>query len=385
MWDRVEVFRQISVDNVGVAPADQPVRFLDCIDRAAARAIAIGAILEVRLKDRLEHDLGGGLDNPVPYRRDAKRAFSAPGLRDRRPPHRIRPIRLRNEFLTQAREPRFHARRLDLLEGYPVHARRARIVAGAFIGVKKNVLAADFVIEQIEAESGLRLRFAIELSLKGPDLVGRFKAHRQSPSPRHLRKHARSQGPSLPRNYPASTVLWPCPTPVRSAARSSVEAVTSDRTGLPRCPHHPSDVPCPIPRQTRQALASIASLSARPSRAKDGSASASTLSRPARTSLALRPVGSLSRPWRPLSRGFGPASHPAQPLVSYQINRQLSGWNLPPLVIRAIEAHFCPRRSLGGQSRRPFLSGLGALRVNDRHGRTWLFSRSVADGDIRAV
>src|ERR1700732_2846357 len=30
---------------------------------------------------------------------------------------------------------------------------------------------------------------------------------------------------------------------------------------------------------------------------------------------------------------------PSGPLVSYQINRQLSGWNLPPLVIRAFGAH----------------------------------------------
>ena len=29
------------------------------------------------------------------------------------------------------------------------------------------------------------------------------------------------------------------------------------------------------------------------------------------------------------------AGYPTEPLVSYQINRQLSGWNLPPLVIRA--------------------------------------------------
>jgi hypothetical protein len=190
MRDRVEIFRQISIDNVGVAPADQPVRFLDRIDRAAPQAIAIGAVLEVRLEDRLEHDLGGGLDHPIPYRWDAKRTFAAPWLLDRRPPHRIGPIRLRNEFLAQAREPRFHARRLDLLEGHPVHARRARIVAGASIRVKKNVLAADLVVEQIEAEGGLRLRLTIELSLKTPDLIGRFKAHRQSPSPRHLRKLA---------------------------------------------------------------------------------------------------------------------------------------------------------------------------------------------------
>jgi hypothetical protein len=40
-----------------------------------------------------------------------------------------------------------------------------------------------------------------------------------------------------------------------------------------------------------------------------------------------------------MSRGFDPASHPAKSLVNYQSNRQLSGWNLPPLVKRAIGAH----------------------------------------------
>jgi hypothetical protein len=40
-----------------------------------------------------------------------------------------------------------------------------------------------------------------------------------------------------------------------------------------------------------------------------------------------------------LSRGSSPSGHPAEPLVSYQINRQLSGWILPPQVIRAFGAH----------------------------------------------
>jgi hypothetical protein len=66
-----------------------------------------------------------------------------------------------------------------------------------------------------------------------------------------------------------------------------------------------------------------------------GSASATSLSRPAQASLALRPFELLDRPRRPLSRGFDPASRPAKPLVSYQTYRQLSGWILPPLVIRA--------------------------------------------------
>jgi hypothetical protein len=33
------------------------------------------------------------------------------------------------------------------------------------------------------------------------------------------------------------------------------------------------------------------------------------------------------------------ASYPDKSLASYQINRQLSGWNLPPLVNRAFGAH----------------------------------------------
>src|SRR6476659_4876344 len=44
-------------------------------------------------------------------------------------------------------------------------------------------------------------------------------------------------------------------------------------------------------------------------------------------------------PKRPLSRGFNPVDRPTKLLVSYQINRQLSGWNLPPLVLRAFGAH----------------------------------------------
>ena len=42
---------------------------------------------------------------------------------------------------------------------------------------------------------------------------------------------------------------------------------------------------------------------------------------------------------RPLSRGSDPCGYPHKPLVSYRINRQLSGWILPPLMIRAFGAH----------------------------------------------
>src|SRR5260370_3325598 len=42
---------------------------------------------------------------------------------------------------------------------------------------------------------------------------------------------------------------------------------------------------------------------------------------------------------RPLSRGSDPSGCPAEPLVSYRTNPQLSGWNLPPLMVPAFGAH----------------------------------------------
>ena len=107
-----------------------------------------------------------------------------------------------------------------------------------------------------------------------------------------------------------------------------------------------------------------------------GSASAPLLSRPAQTSLTLRPVRLLNRPRRPLSRGFDPADCPTKPLVSYQSNRQLSAWNLPPLVIRAIGAHcetqdICSGRSPLTTQRRPLVSQRNSLR-----NKVWRYSNS---------
>ncbi len=145
--------------------------------------------------------------------------------------------------------------------------------------------------------------------------------------PRLLRRRARSQGPSLHRHYPASQVVRPCPTPARPAAlATALEVRPPTVTGLPRLPRPPFQGAARITPVDRNECIRrfIPHHTAFPVR-KGGSASKNSLSRPARTSLALRPVGSFSRPRRPLSRGFETASCPTAPLVSYQINRQLSG------------------------------------------------------------
>src|SRR6266699_6794938 len=104
---------------------------------------------------------------------------------------------------------------------------------------------------------------------------------------------------------------------------------------------------------------------------------------PAQASLTLRPVGLLSRLKRPLSRGFSPSGYPAEPLVSYQINRQLSGWNLPPLVIRAFGAHchFRTSRPLfiadlrATADRGPLRPTVAARRIHRNRPGSWLRAR----------
>ena len=139
-------------------------------------------------------------------------------------------------------------------------------------------------------------------------------------SPRLLHKHARSEDPSLHRHYPASAVLRSSPTPVWSAMLATALGPTrSDRPplitriALPACCDHypggPERVRCPVSFPVPRGLP----------RYPVGSASTSLLSRPAQTSLTLRPAGSLGRPRRPLSQGSSLLGHPNKPLVSYSI------------------------------------------------------------------
>ena len=65
----------------------------------------------------------------------------------------------------------------------------------------------------------------------------------------------------------------------------------------PDDPHHPSSVPCPLPRRIETgARVGCFPVPRGLPRISGGSASATSLSRPAQASLALRPAGSLNRP-----------------------------------------------------------------------------------------
>ena len=341
MRDRVEVLRQIGVHHIGVASAEQRVHRLDRVGPAPSRPIAIGRRVEIRLEDRLQHQLGGGLHHPVPDRRDAERPLAAAGLRDHHPSHRCWPIRPCSQVLPEAGEPLLQPCRLDRpkrrLRPRPARPRWP----GQRIGVSQNVLAADLVVEQVEAERRLRLRLADTASSEGSGSSRVLPGSSPITGPRLRRKHTRSQGPSLRRRYPASSVLWPCPTPASTAARArrwgrdprpnGPPPIT--RITFPACRAH-------YPGGSRRVLMSVAS----PSRAAFPESQAGR--HPHRH---FRGLLRLHSRYGPLDRSTAqgglcheasarPVTRPSRSSAT-RPNRQLSGWILPPLVNRAVGAH----------------------------------------------
>jgi hypothetical protein len=88
----------------------------------AVRAEPVTAREEIRLEDRLQHQLQRCLDHPVTDRRDAQVTDLAARLGYRAPPHWQWPEGTSFKILTQLREESFHpAHRLDVTGCLPVH------------------------------------------------------------------------------------------------------------------------------------------------------------------------------------------------------------------------------------------------------------------------
>src|SRR5256885_11450095 len=88
---------------------------------------------------------------------------------------------------------------------------------------------------------------------------------------------------------------------------------------------------------------------------------------------------------RPLSRGSSPCGYPHKPLVSYRINRQLSVWILPPLMIRAFGAH-CHNPTHAPQQTTPLFNHLvGAGEHCRRHFETKRFGSFKVDDEVSSA
>ena len=140
-------------------------------------------------------------------------------------------------------------------------------------------------------------------------------------APSLLHKHTRSKGPFLRRHYPASSVLWPSPTP-RLAAALSDDVRSRDLRQSRASPTDPDHLPCmlcSLPRWTGTGACWFLPCPHGLPRFSGGSASTTSLSRPAQASHALRPARLLTHLSWALSRGSALASFPARTLASYQV------------------------------------------------------------------
>ena len=66
----------------------------------------------------------------------------------------------------QFTKPSVHPIRLDVLEVLSVDARCALVGAALGIGMRQNILAADLVVEGVEAIAGFCLRFRVQRHLQ---------------------------------------------------------------------------------------------------------------------------------------------------------------------------------------------------------------------------
>ena len=89
MIDLVEACRDVGLEHPLVIPIgrSEVMNLGDGVLGSALRAEAIGAWLEVRFEDRLEHQLQGGLHYPVGCGRDPQASDLARSLGDRLLPH----------------------------------------------------------------------------------------------------------------------------------------------------------------------------------------------------------------------------------------------------------------------------------------------------------
>src|ERR1035441_8488670 len=325
VWNGVEVFRQIRVNDVRVALMQQFIHLLVRILRTPLRTVAVSIRLQIRLEDRFHNQLHSGLRHPIPDGWDSKRTLPAPRLRDHDPPHGLWFVRLVVQFFPESVQPFHQSRwssRLDSLEALLIHSRRALIGLRQHIGVDQNVFAVYLVVELMKTEFRLTLRLSIQFDLKFPDLIRCCQAHRHSPVLSSFTNSPEAR--ALP-----STGITRLPRYIWPFLATFADRDSRDHPEPPPLTlDYLSGVLCSLPRWTRWGLDGYR-CGALPRRVLPhrfclprslvGSASTLPLSRPAQALRVLRPARLLAHHTWTLSRGFGQRGYPRSPLASYRI------------------------------------------------------------------
>ena len=133
---------------------------------AVSGAVGVLLRLQVGLEDPFEHRQHRRLHHAISDRADAQRTLLAVRLGDIHPPHGLRTITLLPEFCHQFVQPLPLAVLLDVLERLAVDARFAVVGTTAEVGIDQHVAAEHFVVQRVEAELGVSLRFGMQRLLQ---------------------------------------------------------------------------------------------------------------------------------------------------------------------------------------------------------------------------
>src|SRR5262249_43689693 len=112
-------------------------------------------------KDRFQYQRCRRHADPIPHARDAQRPEFAVGLRYKHSSDWLWPVSLLPERKRQFSQPSLNPVRLDIRKILAVDARRALVGAALGIGMRQNVVAANLVVQSVEAIAGLCLGFRV--------------------------------------------------------------------------------------------------------------------------------------------------------------------------------------------------------------------------------
>ena len=161
MGDASEVVREVGVHDFRVATEQQLFHLDHRLLGVAPGAVGVLFWWKVGFEDRFQHQHRCCHADPIPHGRDAQRPEFAVGLRDKHSSDGVRSVSLLPERKRQFAKPPLHPIRLDIREVLPVHTRCALVRAALGIGMRQDVLAADLVVQRVEAIAGFCLRFRV--------------------------------------------------------------------------------------------------------------------------------------------------------------------------------------------------------------------------------
>src|ERR1700737_5479463 len=127
----------------------------------APSAVGVDFRRKIGFEDRLTHQHRWCHGDPIPHARDAQRPEFAVGLRYKHSSDWLWPVSLLPERKRQFSQPPLDPIGLDLRKILAVDSRRAPVGAALGIGMRQNVVAADLVVQGVEAIAGFRLRFRV--------------------------------------------------------------------------------------------------------------------------------------------------------------------------------------------------------------------------------